>query len=427
MENRKEGELVPYDMVSPGWEAEYTGLKDLSLVESNEYLTYSADNEGFVMGRYSLWGFAHLREEDWNDEIRYINSMQVKLGFLNENIRRIRRHIAGLVCCDNGVPVTIDETLNTIGTGRLPEPSFHTGCWIGGGTRSTQPYHVESMKLIEDVLTGYLNGKTEEEFIAKYPHAKGFIGRTYDWLKPIEKFSKLQRLMLERMLLPFDSFTRRNEDMTALHNNLIVEGSRLDAQISELAGLPKIYPINDEEYKDSLNTISDPVNREIYKICGNISFNIHGGSDCHHNTFRFIENWIYGIGTLRWGIPTRIESTEKKRLGHLLFGYALGLDRWLQDIPHQLLLLDLGHIDLGFDPKNEILRVYAYLGDKKTPVNKWLAACLWYKLTLDPSAGLYNWRSCHKELIQSAKRNGIDFCEWMNSVLEVSSKEGNDI
>ena len=38
MESRKEGELVLYDMVSPGWEAEYTGLNDLSLVVSNAYL-----------------------------------------------------------------------------------------------------------------------------------------------------------------------------------------------------------------------------------------------------------------------------------------------------------------------------------------------------------------------------------------------------
>ena len=50
--------------------------------------------------------------------------MQAELGFLDENIRKVRRHIASLVCCDSGVPVTIDEVLNAIGTGSLPVQPF---------------------------------------------------------------------------------------------------------------------------------------------------------------------------------------------------------------------------------------------------------------------------------------------------------------
>jgi len=233
---------------------------------------------------------------------------------------------------------------------------------------------------------------------------------------------------MERMLLPFEFFTNHNENRDAVHNNCFLEGGegfRLDARISELAGLPKIYPKHEKEYRDNLNTISDTGKRELYKICGNIAFGTSELSDCHHNAFRFIENWIYGIGTLRWGIPTRIKGAEGKRLGHLLFDYALGLDRWLQGVPHQFLLLDLGHINLGFDPKNEILRVYAYLGDKKTRVNKWLAACLWYTLTLEPPASLYKWGWRHKELVESAKGNGISVREWMDSALGGSSNESN--
>lgn len=429
MGNKKDGQLVPYDMVSPGWEAEYTGESDLSLFQSNQLLTYSADTEGSVMARYSLWGFAHTTEETWNDEIRYINSMQSKLGFLDDNVRRIRQHIGGLVCCDNGVPVTIDELLNTIGTGRLPEPSFHRGCWGSSGIRSTQPHHVESMRVIEDVLKGFLNAETEEEFILKYPQAKGFIKRTYEWLKSAEEFSELQKLLMKRMLLNFEFFTKRNEDVYAAYDDCLSEGGagfRLDEQISELAGLPKILPIHKEEYESNLDTIFDAAKKEVYKICGNIA---DGGcelSDCHHNTFRFIENWIYGIGTLEWGIPTRATSAEEKRLGQLLFGYALGLDKWLQEVPLQFLLLDLGHIDLGFNPKNEILRVYAYLGDQNTPVNKWLAACLWYTLTLNPNASLYTFGERHKELIESAIERGLSVREWIDSVLEGSSNEDSE-
>ena len=39
-----------------------------------------------------------------------------------------------------------------------------------------------------------------------------------------------------------------------------------------------------------------------------------------------------------------------------------------------VLFLDLGHIGLGFDPKNEIVRVYAYLGEEQTSAKNWLAA-----------------------------------------------------
>jgi len=429
MGNKKDGQLVPYDMVSPGLEAEYTGESDLSLFESNQLLTYSADTEGFVMARYSLWGFAHITEETWNDEIRLINAMQSKLGFLDDNTRRIRQHIGGLVCCDSGVPTTIDELLNIIGTGHLPEQSFRRGCFGTSGTRSTQPDHVESMIVIDAILKGFLNGESEEESIMKYPQAKGFIKRAYEWLESAEKFSELQRLLMRRILLNFDSFTKRNEDIYAVYNNCFAEdgeGFKLEEQISALAGLPKVYPINKKEYQENLNTISDAAKRDLYTICGNIA---DGGcelSDCHHNTFRFIENWIYGIGTLKWGIPTRAKSTEEKRLGQLLFGYALGINKWLQDIPLQFILLDLGHIDLGFDPKNEILRVYAYLGDKNTPVNKWLTACLWYTLTLNPNASLNTYGERHKELIESVTEHGLSVREWIDSILEGSSNEDNN-
>ena len=216
--------------------------------------------------------------------------------------------------------------------------------------------------------------------------------------------------------------------LNPLSNNVFVEGGegdKLDKQISELAGLPRIYPINKKEYMDTLNSISDPSKREIYKICGNIALAVYEMSDCHHNTFRNIENWIYSIGTLRCDIPSRTKSAEGKRLGQLLFDYALGLDRWLQGVPHQFLLLDLGHIDLGFNPKNEILRVYAYLGDKRIPVNKWLAADLWYTLTFG-HAGLYNFTGRHRGLLESTKENGISISDWMDASLEDSLNEDNN-
>jgi hypothetical protein len=88
----------------------------------------------------------------------------------------------------------------------------------------------------------------------------------------------------------------------------------------------------------------------------------------------------------------------------------------------QFLLLDLGHVDLGFDPKNEVLRVYAYLGEERTPVKEWLAACLWFNLTLMPPASLYKWGHGHKQLLEPANAQGISVREWMDAALTTASE-----
>ncbi len=196
-------------------------------------------------------------------------------------------------------------------------------------------------------------------------------------------------------------------------------GARLDAEIADQASLPKIYPRWNPAYRETLEKLKDKPEQELYKTCCAIASGIQTLSDCHHNTFRYVENWIHGIGKGHMRIPTRKDHTEKQRLGHLLFGYALGLDRWLQGVPMQFLLLDLGHTDLGFDPKNEILRVYASLGEEVTAIKQWLAACLWYNLYHNEQGGLVT----HTELVQRCQTKGVNAQEWMSSVLPSQSQQ----
>lgn len=417
----KAGVFAPYEQVPIGFEAIYTGQTDVDAVDtSGADVAYRTDAGGNVIVQYSLWGFAHTKEEDWNDEIRAINRMQAQLGPLDDETRAIRAHIASLVPCDNGFPVTVDEILDAIGTGCLPEPAFHPGCWMSRGTRSTQPHQAESMRVIETTLRGYLDGEPKEAFVDQYPYAKGYVERAYSWLGPVEELSQVQELMIERMLLPFAFFAKHTEDRGAVYADCFLEGGmgkRLDARISALAGIPEIYANYRPEYREHLASITDPEKRNIYTVCAHIADCVSELSDCHHSTFRRIERWIYGIGTLTWDMPTRVAHTEGIRLGRTLFGYALGLDRWLQGVPMQFLLLDLGHVDLGFDPKNEILRVYAYLEGERTPAREWLAACLWYTLTLMPPASLYKWGRRHKELIADTVAKGISVREWMDDIL----------
>ena len=273
--------------------------------------------------------------------------------------------------------------------------------------------------------------------LAEFPHAAGFVRRVFEWLGPRSQLTEVQQLMLERMLLTVEQFFKYGdmvhfritdtailEEVTAVGKDLFEEGGRgpkLDAEIAERAGLPKIGPTWEESQKNR-DDISDPEKKALYEVCCDIASGVCTLSDCHHNTFRFIERWIHGIGTGQSDIPTRAAGAERERLARLLFGYVLGLDKWLLGVPMQFLLMDLGHVDLGFDPRNEVLRAYAHLGEEKTPVKLWLAACLWHNLSyarMDPAvpAGLVR----HPELLEHATALGVSVREWMDSAVASNS------
>ena len=124
------------------------------------------------------------------------------------------------------------------------------------------------------------------------------------------------------------------------------------------------------------------------------------------------QGWLHGIGTGRLRIPSRAGQAEERRLRQLMFGYALGLDKWLLGIPMPFLLLDLGHIDLGFNPRDNVLRVYACLGEEVTDVKRWLVACLWYNLVHNQQGGLLK---SHTDFVQQCQKKGVTVSAWMDS------------
>jgi len=449
---KKKDTLVPYDQVSPGFEAVYTGETSSTPVRENQMVsTLYSDEDGNLIGQWCTfpWIFPNeegqWKEDEWDDTVKHLNKMQSKLGPLTDSIRRIRAHITSLIPCDSGLPVTVDEVLFAIARGKLDRASFKNGCLCTGMARelkTSQPRQAESLRTIHAVLNAYLAGEPGQNVVKAHPEAAGFINRSYEWLGAVSDLSKVQRKMLDRVLLIIDLFTGTNptaaglqssldepelQEIEALGKDVFCDengrGPRLDAEISDLAGLPKIHPEWDHPaYQEALDTLKDEQKRELYKTCCAIASGIHSASDCHHSTFRYIENWIHGVATGRLGIPTRKAQSEKQRLGQMLFGYALGLDKWLMRVPLQFLLLDLGHIDLGFDPRNNIVRVYACLGEERTPVKEWLAACLWYTLVHNQQGGLIgSWTSSHTDLIQRCKDKGVTVDEWMDSVLRNDS------
>ncbi len=407
-ENRK---LVPYKLVGPGYEARYTGEK-ADNPEKLDSLSagYSADQDGNVYMTYPLWTWTGL-ELEWDDKIILINRIQENLGHLSDTAREIRALISSLAHCDAGFPVTVDQALDAIGNGVMPLRLFHNGCFMSTGQTTTQPGHIESLRTIHDILTGYMDGRTAEDAVAEYPFAKAFISRTYDWLGPVEFLGELQLLFLGRILLPLEFFTNdsleRSEGVGVCFGNN-GKGAEIDAKISAVANLPKIHPDYTEDFKETLHTIEDLHKRRLYRIGGALSTGLHQLSDCHHSSFRWIEQWIHAVGNLDWGIPSRKQGVERIRLRRSLFGYILALDKWLAGIPQQFLLLDMGHIDLGYDPKNEILRVYALLGEERTKEKEWLAACLWYHL----HHSLHRW-NIHRRQLLFAESQGVELDSWL--------------
>jgi len=445
---KKKDTLVPYEKVSPGFEAVYTGeTSPAPLHKSDMVSTLYSDEDGNLISQWCTipWFFPNeqgqWKEDEWDDTVKYLRDMQSKLGPLTDDIRLIRAHITSIIPCDSGLPVTVDELLFAIARGKLDRSSFKNGCLCSGlgcQLKTSQPQHLESLKTIHAVLNAYLAGESEQDVVKAHPEAAGFLNRTYQWLGAVSDLSKVQRKMLDRMLLLIGFFTTSGytgtapqtlpeemsglKEMEALGKDLFYDengrGPSLDDEISDLAKLPKIHPQWNPEYKKTLDKLEESGKKELYEVCCAIAAGIQTLSDCHHNTFRYIEGWIHGIGTGRLGIPTRKAQSEKQRLGHMLFGYALGLDKWLMCVPLQFLLLDLGHIDLGFDPRNNILRIYACLGEERTPVKEWLAACLWYNLVHNQQGGLMaSWTSSHTDLIQQCKDKGVTIDEWMNSAL----------
>jgi len=450
---KKKDALVPYDQVSPGFEAVYTGETSTTPVRESEMTsTLYSDEDGNHISQWCTfpWFFPNEQgqwaEKQWDDTAKHLCDMQSKLGPLSDNIRRLRAHITSLIPCDSGLPVTVDEVLFAIARGKLERSSFKNGCLCTGMApkmKISQPRQTESVETVNAVLNACLAGGPREDAVKAHPEAAGFINRAYEWLGPVSQLSKVQRKMIERILLTTGYFVKyggttaamlaamnesEQQDMQAMMNDWSHDqdgrGAALDAEIAGEAGLPKIYAQYDPAYQETLAKLEDGQKRDLYETCCAIASGVQSLSDCHHNTFRYIENWVHGVGTGRLGIPTRKAQSEKLRLGRMLFGYALGLDKWLMRVPLQFLLLDLGHIDLGFDPRDNIIRVYACLGEKVTPVKEWLAACLWYNLVHNEMGGLIgSFTSSHTDLVQQCKDKGVTVDEWVNSVPANGSRE----
>ena len=423
----KKEELVPYELVSPGFEGIYQGTKDKSALDdrliNDDDLFIGSDKSGNLYMKYSFWTLSY-KPDQWTNEIKVLNKIQESLGELDDTTRYIRSAIGSLVLCDQGIPTTIDQLLDFIGSKYYDEKRlFHLGCWMTSGKRSTQPDWQRSMAYIEKVLVNFLKGMSITDQIKQLDSfMEGFIGRFYSWFPSRGNLDELQELLLNRILVSFPYLTHGIDDHKKMMEDVFNIGGKgwiLDELIRKLEDLPPITGIKWNEVRKKLKTINDPLKKQKFLLICSVSgdYYLSGLSTCHHNLFRFLESVLYKIGTMTNNqITNRIHGTERKRLGNLLFGYVLGLNSWLMKKPLDILLLDLGYLDLGFNPRNEILRVYAYLMNNRNPIKEWLVGSMWHQLMFNEvnhprTPGLIN----HKDMLELAKKHDLNLFEWMES------------
>ncbi len=426
----KKEELVPYELVSPGFEGIYQGTKDRSALEdwmiNDDDLFIGSDKSGNLYVKYSFWTLSY-KPDQWTNEIKIFNEIQESLGELDDTTRYIRSAIGSLVICDQGIPTTIDQLLDFIGSNYYDEKRlFHLGCWRSSGKRSTQPDLQRSMAHIEKVLVNFLSGMSINDQINQLDgFMEGFIRRFYSWFPSRENLDELQGLLLNRILVSFPYLTHGIDDTKEMLKDVFEIGGNgwiIDDQIRKLEDLPPITGIKWFEVQKYLKSISDPEKKQRFQIICNVTgdFFLYGLSTCHHNLFRFLENILYEIGTMTYDrITNRFHGTERKRLGNLLFGYVLGLNSWLMKKPLDILLLDLGYLDLGFNPRNEISRVYAYLANNRNQIKEWLVGSMWHQLMFNEvniprTPGLIN----HKDMLELANKHSLNLFEWMESKMQ---------
>ena len=117
---KKKNTLVPYDQVSPGFEAVYTGETSSTPVHENEMIStlYSDENGNLIRQWCTIpWTFPDKedgwKEGEWDDTVKHLHTMQSELGPLTDSIRLLRCHITSLIRKDpgNSTPLAYEVTI----------------------------------------------------------------------------------------------------------------------------------------------------------------------------------------------------------------------------------------------------------------------------------------------------------------------------
>lgn len=339
-------ELVDYERVPIGFE--------VATAEGKE-VTVPLWNGGMFMGN----------EEDWDDEVRFINELQKRLRKLDKNARLLRLQIIGNEQCNYKFFQNISKILEGIGRmyprndvlGHVPNvPDY---------LRPLEQDRLEMGKAHLKILELWLQGRSASEAKSALPRHKHVVDPIY---QALGERTSLKKLYVERMTISFSYPVLHwsgEADLSNVDGKTVDDfginhprGLEIDKRIAEAKSVKLTYR---ESNFGNKKQFGDEI----------LAYIVYRGRGlCNHKFFRHFDIILKSIGKGEWRKDNPPRGKERAELAEKISQFVFALDSWLAEVEKEKSIVE------NPAARNVIEEVYGSLGER-TPVKEWLAACLW--------------------------------------------------
>lgn len=339
-------ELVDYEMVPIGFE--------VAIVDDKE-VTVPLWDGGMFMGK----------EEDWDDEVHFINELQRRLRKLDKNARMLRLQIIGNEQCNYKFFQNVSKILKGIGKmsprkdvlGHVPNvPDY---------LRPLEKDRIEIGKAHIRFLELWLQGKRAREAKNTLPRFKHFVDPIYHALG---ERTPLKKLYVERMIISFSYPVLHwsgEVDLSIIDGKTVDDfginhprGLEIDKKIAEAKGIKLAY--HESNFANKKQFGDEILAHIVYR----------GRGLCNHKFFRHLDIILKSIGKGEWRKDNPPRGKEKAELAEKISQHVFALDSWLAGVEKEKVIVE------NPDARKAIEEVYDSLG-KRTQIKEWLTACLW--------------------------------------------------
>ncbi len=339
-------ELVDYERVPIGFEV---------AIVDGKYVTVPLWDGGMFMDK----------EEEWDDEVRFINELQKRLRELDKNARMLRLQIIGNEQCHYKFFQNISKILKGIGRmsprkdvlGHVPN--------VSGYLHALEKDRIEMGKAYLRFLELWLQGKSAGEAKNALPQYKHFVDPIYHALG---ERTPLKKLYVKRMIISFSYPVLHwsgEADLSNVDGKTVdvfgvnhPRGLKIDRKIAEARGVKLTY--SESNFRNKIQFGDDILAHIVYR----------GRGLCNHKFFRHLDIILRSIGKGEWRKDNPPRGKERAELAEKISQSVFALDSWIAEVEKKKAITE------NPDARNTIEEVYDSLGERNQ-VKEWLAASLW--------------------------------------------------
>ena len=314
-----------------------------------------------------LWsgGMFMAKAEDWDDDVRFINKLQMRLPKLGTNARMLRLQIIGNEQCHYKYFQNISKILQGIGDmyprkdvmGHVPNlPDY---------IRLLENERIEMGKAYLKVLELWLEGKNTQEAKNTLPKFKSLVDSIY---QPLGERTPLKKLYVERMIISFSYpilHWSGEADLSNIAGNPVdafginhPRGLKIDQKIAQTKHINLSY--GSQIFGNKKQFGDDILAHIVYR----------GRGLCNHKFFRHVHIILNSIGKGEWRKDDPPRGKERTQLAARISPYVFALDSWLSELDEKKAIAEEP------DARTVIQKVYATLGER-SQIKEWLVASLW--------------------------------------------------